>query len=208
MTRARCRRRTAAGFTFIEMLVVLVVLLIAAALGFPALQNMIVRSKLEGIARETGMLVQQARFEAIKRSVPTVVRIDLDKRQVVAFADVNGAAIGDPPDGIFNPVAGQPRRGTDYIVGGTLQLPSRIEFQAPGGQAVIEGLTAVGGEKVLIFATDGSVSDDGAVRFADGRGNFLELRVEPRATARVELKKWDGSFWRAAGEGGVPWNWS
>lgn len=207
-----------AGFTLVEMLISLAVMMVIAAIGYPPLHNLIVRSKLEGAARETAMLMQLARLEAIKRSVPIVVRIDQASRRLITFADVNGAALTDPPDRLFNPVAGQPQHATDYELRPPLSPPGRIEFQAPLAGNVVEGFTVVGGDKVAIFQTDGSVLADGAIRFADGRGNFLEVAVTPKATARVELRKWDGAggvnpkypvggAFRAAGEGGKPWIW-
>ena len=153
------------------------------------------------------MLLQQARLEAIKRSVTAIVRLDTASRQVISFADVNGPTMADPPDGLYNPVAGQLEHGTDYEVRPALRLPGRIEFQAPLGQTVVDGFTTIGADQVAMFQTDGSVRDDGAIRISDGRSNFLEVRVAPKATARVELRKWDGSAFRVAGEGGVQWQW-
>ena len=52
-------------------------------------------------------------------------------------------------------------------------------------------------------------ADDGAFRIADQRGNFLEARIAAATTARVELRKWDGSEWREQGEEeeGGAWTW-
>ena len=45
------------------------------------------------------------------------------------------------------------------------------------------------------------------MRFADGRGNFLEVNVELPATARVALRKHNGSEFLQQDENGQRWVW-
>lgn len=196
-----------AGFTLVEVIVVLGVLATAMLVAAPALENFIARSKLEGTSRDLSALIQRARLEAIKRAVPTVVRVDPATGEVFAFADVDGAAATDPPDRLFNPVAGEPPGGTDYALA-RWTIPETIAVAGPPPQPAIDKLTAVGGDRVILFAINGSVDEVGAYRFADTRGNFLEVRVEPQATARVSVLKWDGTGWWTRGEGGHPWTWN
>ncbi len=49
----------------------------------------------------------------------------------------------------------------------------------------------------------------GAIRFGDLRGNFLEVRVEPAATARVQVLKWDLDLaaYQTRNQGDKPWVW-
>ena len=198
----------AAGFTLVELVIVVAIVLFIMAIGYPLLHNLIIRGKLEGAVCEIAMLLQQAKLEAIKRSVPTVIRVDTAGREIISFADVNGPSLTDPPDGIYNPVAGQPEHGTDYPIRPALKLAKGTDFQAPLAEPVVEGFTTVGSEQVAIFQSDSSMQDDNAIRIANGRSNFLEVRVAPKATARVELRKWNGSAFQAAfGEGGVQWQW-
>ena len=61
---------------------------------------------------------------------------------------------------------------------------------------------------IAYFSIDGTVADDGAFRIADERGNFLEARIAAATTARVELRKWEGSEWKEQGEGEEgAWTW-
>jgi prepilin-type N-terminal cleavage/methylation domain-containing protein len=204
--RLRLGTRHGGGFTLLEVLVVMAILMTAILVAFPALQNLIVRSKLEGRARELAAMVQRGRLEAVKRSVPVVVKVDPGSSEVFAFADVNGSLLEDPPDGIFNPVADEPHGATDYSLGRWV-LPVGVTLAAPGAEPAIDGLTLVGSDRVVRLLPDGSVADVGAYRFGDPRGNFLEVRVAPRATARVSVGKWDGMSWPSRGEGGHPWRW-
>ena len=99
----------------------------------------------------------------------------------------------------------------------SLPLPGRVFFQGPGdgspnGANSIDSFPrdATGGW--IIFNVDGSAVADGAIRFADQRGNFLETRVNPRATARVAVRKYKPGVlpsedWHEQGQGGVNWDW-
>lgn len=204
------RQRPRSGFTLIEMIVIVAVIGIMATIGIPNLIRVIHRAKLEGIARETSVLMQRARSEAVRQNVPTVVRFDLVRNEVVAFADVDGVAVATPPDMIYNPVAGEPHRATDYELG-RYGLPENILFQAPPADpdGPIRLFTDNGTEPIAIFDPNGSIRDIGAVRYSDRRGNFLEIRVQPAATARVQMRKWDPDLgdWQTRNQNDKPWVW-
>lgn len=197
--RIHTTRSARAGFTLVELLITLVIALILLAVAVPALQNLISRQRLEGYARSVAMLAQRARHEALVRGVPAVVAAD--ESSVFAFVDLHGATLADPPDGLFNPDASAPHRTTDYEIG-RHRLPRHVAIEG------VDGFTAVGGDRRAIFRTDGSISDTGGIRVNDVHGNRLDIRIAPRATGRVALLKWDGSAWRANGEGGHSWSWN
>ncbi len=188
------RSRPSSGFTLLEAIVVVALLAIVATVGGPLLLRLVHRGKLEGTARQTAIRLRMARLEAIKQSRPTALRIDRPAREMVALFDENG-------DGSFDP--GERMLGREL-------LPSGLDFRAPvDDPAPIAGFPTTSGGDVgqVTFASDGSVDFAGGIRIADRRGNFLEVRVEPRTTARIEIRKWDGAAWRAAGEGGTAWRW-
>lgn len=176
----------------------------AMLLGIPAIQNLIVRSRTEGFAREASVLMQRTRLEAIKMNRDGVVRPDTANRRLVAFLDADR-------DGTFNPDSTQPPRTTDYVLG-RLPLPANVEFDAPESQALVDGFTLVDGERSAVFQANGSVANEGAFRIGDARGNFLEIRVGPPATGRVQLQKWQDSDWQPAGDPASPdhkpWKWN
>lgn len=207
----RRRRLDSRGFTLIEALVTLAILAIALVLGIPALANLISRSRLEGAARELAVMAQRARLEAVKRRVQTVVEVDPATGAVLAYADVDGASAGDPPNLVFDPVAGELSFDTDYRIGYLDPRPG-VELAAPtGGGPVLDGLTdAGGGKRVIVFRPTGAAQAAGGIRFGDAAElNFLEVRLEPAGTGRVELRKWDRDTneWYAHREGGRPWIW-
>ena len=163
-----------AGFTMIELLVVMLVGIILMLLSAPELMKYHIRSQLEGVTRETSYVLQRAKYRAIR-----------DAQEVRICADTVGRVITGPSHPI--------------------ELEDSLKFEAPPGQ----------GDAVMVpgncftFLPDGSVKDTGAFRFADVRGNFLEVRVEPQATARVQVRKWNetDNAWYTRDQGGKAWEW-
>jgi prepilin-type N-terminal cleavage/methylation domain-containing protein len=162
-----------AGFTLIELLVVMLIAMVLLTLSAPELLKYYIRSQLEGLARETAISLQRARYRAIKDSLQV---------QVCAKTD----------------------EGVITVPGGSLELPRTISFDAPGS---LDPVTLTG--DCFVFLPDGSVRETGAIRLADVRGNFLEIRVQPQATARVQVLKWDDDDgeWYSRDQGGKAWEW-
>lgn len=200
-------RSTRAGFTLFELLIVLALAVLILAMGVPSLLNMLARQRLEGPAREISTLALQARQEALSRGVPAVLAADGDA--VFAFLDIHGENATAPPDGIFNPIAGAAYRSTDFRIGQRVELPNQVTLGGPGGSDGVVDFTDFDGTPKAVFEPDGSIRDTGSFRLADVRGNFIAVRIAPRATGRVALLKYDDgtSSWRANGEGGHSWQW-
>jgi len=185
------RHRRPGGFTLIELLVSLAIVSMLVMIGLPELMSTIHRSKLEGAARSTASMMRSARFEAVKQATTVAVRVDTNTNEVMSFIDTSA-------DGTFD--AGERELGR-------FNLPAGLQFAGPGALTFSDGLANDGTAAWASFVSDGSVAVAGAVRFADERNNYLEVRVAPPASARVQLRKWDGAQWRYQGEGGDSWKW-
>jgi len=85
-----------------------------------------------------------------------------------------------------------------------LYLPTTVDFAGPPPQL---GIDVPGG--CFVFRPDGSVDVTGSFRIADAKQNYLEIRVEPQATAKVQVRKWNDvdSKWYTRDQGGKPWDW-
>ncbi|MFL6235061.1 MAG: Tfp pilus assembly protein FimT/FimU [Thermoanaerobaculia bacterium] len=190
------------GFTVIEMLVVMSLMLVLVALGIPALITALHQSKIRGIAQEVTVLMRQARLDAVKTSTQGVVQIIPstgagDPGHVLAFSDRDSNGKLD---------AGEP-------VLGNFPLPTGVVFEDCNGKVdkdSIEGFSADpnGGPNMAIFRRDGSISDIGGLRFNDPYDNCMEIHVEPAATARIEARKWNGTAYVPSGDNGKAWTWS
>jgi prepilin-type N-terminal cleavage/methylation domain-containing protein len=210
MRTRRSKTDSAAGFTLVELLVILVVIGMVAAWGYPSMLGILAKIKLTNTAREATVFMQLARINAAKRSVPTQV-IYMNKTDsltghpcLLAFADMDG-------NGSFD-------NGTDEILAGPYDLPPGVELWGPTDpkkemtHSIDVWDDGANPNKGPIFASDGSAQSEGAFRFRDRNGNFLEARVEFAGTGKTIIQKWFGgadnqSRWFQNGEKDHPWTW-
>lgn len=181
------------GFTLLELLVVLALVSIIVLWGLPALDKMITRSRLLGVATEATNGLRLARYQAIKNSRPTIYSIDPVSREILSWVD-------DNDDGVLD-VGEQVLMRTSLLAGLYIGKPAT----ASGG--AIDGFD---GTHMARFNSDGSVDAVGAYRLCDhpdNPRNFLEVGVRPRSVARVEIRKWDGALWWGSDQGPNPWVW-
>lgn len=180
------------GFSLIELIVLLAVVGFVLAIGVPKLLDFIVRSRTESFIRDSTILMQRARLEAIKLNRRGMVFLDATNRELIGFVDRDN-------DQAFS--------SADTSVG-KVSFPNEL---SPGGppedSAAIQGFTDVDGDTWVVFRSDGTALDAGAYRFGDLRGNFLEVRIERPATGRIGVRKWQNGKWLPppAPEAGKTW---
>jgi prepilin-type N-terminal cleavage/methylation domain-containing protein len=256
-------RSSSAGFTLLEVLIVVAVIGMLAALAVPSLMSVIRRSRIEGAAQTLTRHILEARAEAIYRGSPVIVHPDLrldddgnERHYLVAWVDVDddGKFGGNiEVDGTYTADNTKPDRTVDYPLY-EWELPwtaadktfRNVYFWgaadadptvAPAMSNAIDSLTEKEDsdsamveadgygdfERAVVFLNNGSVVQAGGIRIGMGpfgggnqKVNFLELRIGPQATGRVELRKFiptsptAGSYQpkgSASGQNGYAYDW-
>jgi prepilin-type N-terminal cleavage/methylation domain-containing protein len=213
-----------AGFTMLEMLVVMAIIVLLAAFGFPALQLMFTRSKLQGSAREIAVHLGQSRVTAMRLGRNVIVKPVFDEKRLVSFVDDNENFVQDAGERLVAslPIPGSGGDQSLHMMGpngvvGTEEDPAEA---LSGLSTIPSGDPDIPDQHVAVFEPDGSVRDAGGFRISDGKSpaNVFEVRIDPAATARVEILKFvygdnrglhpevapHGSWF---GQGGSMWEW-
>lgn len=213
-------KRRSAGFTFIELLVVLSIMTVLAFIGFSALANTVYRAKLVTSAEQTATFIRLARLSAIKRGQTVYLRIltsatsEGGKDEVFVFADTDSNGAYDVT--------------IDGAKLASFTLPNGVLLAGPGpatdGNATaVDRVPTASGVYSVRFLIDGSAdlggtptpNTEGAIRFRDTHNNILETRIAPLQVARVVTRKYFGDPTAADdltqyfknGESGNVWNW-
>jgi prepilin-type N-terminal cleavage/methylation domain-containing protein len=190
------------GFTLIEMLVVMALMLALVAIGIPSLLNALHQSKMRGMVQEITIAMRLARIDAIKTSSRGIVQIVPSTGPGVlplvrAFSDRNS-------DGRLD--------ATDPVLA-SFYLPTGVSFEDNAGKldkdSVEEFSTdPAGGPNMAIFKGDGTLDTKGKFHISDPYGNHMEVSVESQATARIVVRKFESGEWVSNGDKGKAWTWN
>ena len=207
------------------MMVVAVIILILGTFGFPALQQMLNRSKLQGSAREISVHLGSSRIAAMRLGRNVVVKPSFEEKSLISFVDDNENFAQDLGEDELSKLVIPGIGGGKAI---RLMGPDGVEGTDEDPGAALEGLTTIDSAdplvpdiRVAVFEPDGSIRQSGGIRISDGKSpaNVFEVRIEPEATARIEVLKYvfgdnrgythdvdpgTGSWF---GQGGNMWEW-
>ena len=131
-----CCGSNEAGFSLIEMTIVVAIFLLVAAIGIPILSSTLNRLKLRGAAQQLSELYQEARMRAVQDDSYYEVLLSADSKQ--AYVDLSG-------------------NGAASLL--TLQLPATMSLNNAGAPAGLDkqtlGFDSVQTETSLMFDHDG-----------------------------------------------------
>lgn len=181
------------GFTLVELLIVITMMAIVAAMALPRVNVSRIQSKSSIQALGTTMLAMQR--EAISRQHNMVVMVDTAQRQLRVLYDANdNLAINN----------GERVRGIPLGEGIQFGRPATVPVRTFGGAAVNfttqETTTSL---PAIVFYRNGSAREFGGVylttRLAlagdpDHRNETWAMEMI-RATGRSEWMRWNGTTW-------------
>ena len=144
------------GFTLLEVVCVVAIISIIAALILPAIPRGTPRARIEAYALETASLLKADRIAAMRRGIEVATEVDAGARSV--RSGVNGRTVQLPGDVVFEAAlaarCGERRAGTTISFfasgmscGGTIALTR----QGVGYQIRVNWLT--GGVDIVPFST-------------------------------------------------------
>lgn len=135
-------KRPDAGFSLIELIIVMVVLVIISTIAIPAILVTINNYRLDAAGHAVASLLQQARLQAVKTNQSTYAQYDTTKSPNLVFvnSDPTVAYVNGDPDAELSgyvsfQAAGMPDHGQldAYVgVGTQVQIGTSIGFNARG----------------------------------------------------------------------------
>jgi prepilin-type N-terminal cleavage/methylation domain-containing protein len=194
--RRRCR-----GFSLLELLIVVGIVLVMAALAVPTLMTQVYAIRIQYSARDVSSLLQRARMEAVRKNSfysmqfvagnPSEAQV-LDKNSVVVTT-IPPAVLGNSVVGYYGLGNGAPAQATlmtalnfTAAAAGVNTLPSFDARGLPcvattGSQTCVQTL----GQGFVFFLSGTSASS--------GAAGWSAVAVTP--SGRCEIFNWDGTNW-------------
>ncbi len=167
------------GFTLIEVIIVLAIILIMATIGAYAAQNLLPRIQLDSVAKANDVLLKRMRLLAIKRSIDVDLRIEDVSETPRTVAFVNGN-----PDREYFLVA---RNAADNSFLADSALPDKTN-----GRIDLLEITFPG--ESIRFTRIGDVSATGSVRYGitmSPTKRLVRAITIPNLTGRSEVEAYE-----------------
>ncbi len=184
------RRTRRAGFTLVEMLMVLSMVAIIARMAIPRVNYD--RYRADTAARVTRTVLQQAQRTAILRQIDVIVSFNVAGRGMVVVEDANNNDRAD---------AGERTWFRPLEDGGRFATPAGGVSGTVASAVTGDNLITIDGLPSVIFRRDGAASSTLEAYITAGRGRTEEFRAVllTRATGRTEAWRRGTAAWRKEG---------
>lgn len=176
----RCRAHGRAGFSLIELLIVILVIGLMAAITVSAYVQWLPRVRLRGAAEETAVVMQRARLHAIRTNRPVTVSLH---------------PASDPATGEW--LVAVPEDGSPDAPVGRVALPGSSN---PGARLIMT--TSFPGSE-LVYRGNGTIESEGWFEFADlsDPPNRLQVALDNVSGSQPKIRKY---LLAADAPGGTP----
>jgi prepilin-type N-terminal cleavage/methylation domain-containing protein len=162
------RRSTQRGFSMIELLVVLGMIMVLSAIGLPSIANSLSIYKLNAASTSLQNLIEQARFNAVRRNATVSLRQTLINGQAAFYVDILNNSVyvnTDPtyvvPTTVQIAPAAAPAAGTTGLANTAALGGGCISFNSRG---VVDYTTCGGGVPSVWFISLGLTNNTGGYR--------------------------------------------
>ena len=184
-----CARRSAFGFTLVEMLIVLVVIGLVVGLAAPKID--VIKFRIGSAMQGVGMSLLAVERQAITQQHDVIVMFDVPNNLIRIHDDANNNDIVDPGER----VRGMPL-GEGIVYGRPASVTPR-----PMGTGAVTFTKVVAGLPAVVFHRDGSASEAGGFYLTSNRA--LQAGTHLDDTRSVELERATGrALWFKYGAGG------
>ena len=185
------RRNALAGFTIIEMLVVMALIGVIMAIGLPRIDPN--KYKADAAAVTLRSLLMQAQRDAIVRQHDLIVSIDTAKRRLILGYDKNDDGTIQMTERVR--LQALPEGDSYATPPAYLSEPGMQEYGGFRGNAI----KTISGYPSVVFRRDGSVSSALEIYTKTPRGKAADFRVVTvvQATGRTAFQRYIGGNWTA-----------
>src|SRR5215831_731939 len=186
--RESCARRSAFGFTLIEMLIVLVVIGLVVGIAAPKID--VTKFRIQSAMQGMGMTMLAVERQALTQQHDVIVMFDVPNNLIRIHDDANNNGIVDPGERVRGVPLGE------GIVFGRAGVTPR-----PMGGAAVNFTKVVAGLPAVIFHRDGSASEAGGFYLTSNRAASAGTHLDD--TRSVEIERATGrALWFKYGSGG------
>ena len=178
-----------AGFTFIELMTIVIILAVLASIAIPAFSVWLPNYKLRGAARDLYSNLQMAKLGAVKQNKQWAVVFNQGTDRYYVCSDDGGDGWDGPPAMGGNDTSKKTVDLGDY---------DDIYFGHASLNSDILGDTFSGGDDIyyannfVVFGSRGT-SEKGYVYLQNDKDTVYGVGTRPSGV--IHLKKWTGSAW-------------
>ncbi|MCD6160852.1 MAG: GspH/FimT family pseudopilin [candidate division Zixibacteria bacterium] len=162
----RIKNHKQAGFTMLEMMIVVVIIGITASMAAPSFFDWIPNMKLKGEAKQNLNYLRQARSKAVAENNQYGVYFDVDNKQLYFFKDTH-----QPSNAIYS-------NGADSLIEGPIDMESNFEYS-----------DCTFNNNTVIFFSDGSASTSGSIDIERPEQAEYFIISLLAATGKVKLER-------------------
>lgn len=159
------KNKKSAGFTLIELMVVIAIIGVMTAMAGPSFSSWIPKMKLKADTREKVNYLRQARSRAIAENAQYGIYFNTDNNQIVFFKDISSPELATYEEGM------------DSLVHDPIDCVGNIEFRDCSFT-----------NDVVVFYSNGSASTSGTINLQDTGSSELYTISVLASTGRVRMQ--------------------